>query len=217
MRAPAPYMGWPARAAIVCVLVSCGRAELARDTVIARDTADARNGAGLRDAGSAEVGGRVTTSPLTARVRLALDGDGLMLMDAATGSTRTIAFGGPEAEAIAAVSAALGTPRARSTNRDCGAGPLDFVEFETGLLVNVQSGRFVGWTVRSGSERTPRTMSGIGVGSTRAELERSYAVAIAKTTIGVEFSAGGLQGVLASDAVQARVTDLWAGTNCVAR
>ena len=37
------------------------------------------------------------------------------------------------------------------------------------------------------------------------------------TTIGVEFSAGGLQGDLASGAVQARITDLWAGTNCIAR
>lgn len=65
--------------------------------------------------------------------------------------------------------------------------------------------------------RTPRCASGIALGSTRAELERSYATTIATTTIGVEFSAGGLQGVLASGAVQARITDLWAGTNCIAR
>ena len=210
-------MRWLAGAAVVCVLVSCGRAEVARDTAIARDTADARESAGPRDAGSPAVGGPVTTSLLATRERLALDGDGLMLVDSATGSTRTIAFGAPEVEAIAAASSALGVPRERSTNLDCGAGPLDFVAFESGLLVNVQSARFVGWSVRPGRERAPRTMSGIGLGSTRAELERSYAAAIAATTIGVEFSAGGLRGVLASGEAHARITDLWAGTNCVAR
>lgn len=91
------------------------------------------------------------------------------------------------------------------------------MSFQSGLLINVQSARFVGWTVKPEREHTPRTMSGIGLGSTRADLERAYATKVAKTTIGVEFSAGGLHGVLASTAAKAPITDLWAGTNCVAR
>lgn len=100
---------------------------------------------------------------MATRARLALDGDGLLLVDSASGSTRVIAFGAPETEAITAVASAVGAPRGRSTNLECGAGPLDFVAFERGLLVNVQKARFVGWTVRPERQRPLRTMSGIGL------------------------------------------------------
>jgi hypothetical protein len=61
-------------------------------------------------------------------------------------------------------------------------------------------------------------VSGIGVGSTRAELESAYAgVAVDSTTLGVEFMAGGLQGVFESDARTAPIVALWAGAACVAR
>jgi hypothetical protein len=61
-------------------------------------------------------------------------------------------------------------------------------------------------------------MSGIGVGSTRAELQAAYAAAaVDSTTLGVEFTAGGLQGVLESDARTAPIVALWAGAACVAR
>ena len=152
-----------------------------------------------------------------AAFHVALDGDGLRLVDAATGSARAIPFGMPAEQAIAAVGAALGVPRARGTNQDCGAGPLDFLTFDDGLLLAVQDGRFVGWTVRAAGPHTPTTMSGIGLGSTRAALEGAYSARVQQTSLGIEFFAGGLQGVLASDAASAPITDLWAGTSCVAR
>ncbi len=41
-------------------------------------------------------------------------------------------------------------------------------------------------------------MSGIGVATSRAALESAYRVRIPTTTLGVEFTAGGLAGLLAS-------------------
>ena len=112
------------------------------------------------------------------------------------------------------MTASLGAPLERTTNAECA---LDVVAFDGGLLVNVQKGRFVGWTVRATEGRALGTMSGIGLGSTRSALEGAYAATVRKSTIGEEFSAGGLSGLLSSDAPQATITDLWAGINCIAR
>ena len=49
------------------------------------------------------------------------------------------------------------------------------------------------------------------------ERASNQAARVQQTSLGIEFFAGGLQGVLASDAASAPITDLWAGTSCVAR
>lgn len=61
-------------------------------------------------------------------------------------------------------------------------------------------------------------MSGVGVGTTASEMAESLAFEIYDdSTIGTEFHAGGLSGLLESDAPDARITDLWAGANCIFR
>lgn len=54
-------------------------------------------------------------------------------------------------------------------------------------------------------------------GSTRAELEAAYATRVFESTLGTEFSAGSLQGLLESPRADARVMSLWAGTTCILR
>jgi hypothetical protein len=201
------------------ILVACALAATAcRNADTSRQAAAQLETAATRDARPAPL--PVDSARSDTRVtgaRIALDGDGLMLIDAVTGSTRALSFGTPATSALAAATAVLGAPRSRDTNHDCGAGALDFVSFEEGLLLNVQDERFVGWTVRPGSGRTFQTMAGISLGSSRAELESAYTATVQRTTLGTEFSAGGLHGVLASSAASAPITDLWAGTNCIAR
>lgn len=123
----------------------------------------------------------------------------------------------PAQQAIDALAAVLGEPGERTTNQECGMGPLDFVPFGDELMITIQNDRFLGWTVQRTGATTMRTMSNIGLGSTRAELQDVYNADIARTTLGIEFMAGGLQGILASDAPTAPITDLWAGASCVAR
>ena len=61
-------------------------------------------------------------------------------------------------------------------------------------------------------------MSGVGIGTTRIEMAESLTFEIYEdSTIGTEFQTAGFSGLLGSDAPDARVTDLWAGTNCIFR
>jgi hypothetical protein len=60
-------------------------------------------------------------------------------------------------------------------------------------------------------------MNGIGVGSTRAQLDAAFDPQITQSSLGTEFSAAGLGGVLESPAPTARITSLWAGTGCIFR
>lgn len=151
-------------------------------------------------------------------IRFALAGDGVMLVDATSGSTRSIPFGTPDSTAIQAIAVAFGEPEERNANDECGIGPMEFVIFDgEGLLLAIHDGKFAGWAVRPPEGAALRTMSGIGVGSTREELEDVYAATIAPSTLGIEFMAGGLQGVLENNERKARIVAFWAGASCVAR
>ncbi len=156
------------------------------------------------------------SSPPVARALLALSGDGLTLVNSETGSTRAIGFGTAAASAIDMLTAVAGAVVERGTNEECGAGPVEFVSFANGLQIVLQKEQFLGWTVRAGAD-TLRTMSNVGLGATRAELEGVYAATIEQSTLGMEFMAGGLQGILESGSASAKITDLWAGMACVAR
>ncbi|MBA3889826.1 MAG: hypothetical protein H0X64_04785 [Gemmatimonadaceae bacterium] len=157
--------------------------------------------------------GDATVAP----AHVALDGDGIRIVAEPTGRSRPIAFGTVAATAIGAVTGVLGVPIERSTNAECGPGPMEFVLYADGMMLNIQDDRFVGWTVRPGSTRAPTTMSGIGLGATRAQLDSAYSPTVRQSSIGTEFSAGGVHGLLESAVPAARITDMWAGLNCIAR
>jgi hypothetical protein len=157
-----------------------------------------------------------TPEPATAKPspRLALDGDGLRVFDATTGSSRPIAFGTAADEAMRMLETVQGGPASdHGENSECRA---DYATWPDGLTAWFTRGNFVGWSVSS-ADSTLATASGIKVRSTRRDLESAYDAHIARSTLGVEFTAGGLAGLLASGAADARVTNLWAGTTCIAR
>ena len=150
-------------------------------------------------------------------VVIALDPDGLRFVDTATGAARPLPFGTPEADVVRAVAARVGVPGEASRNEECGAGPLAFSTWPDGLRLAFQDGRFAGWFV--GERASPRltTMGGIGIGTRRADLDAVVVATVAPSTLGVEFAAGGLFGLLSSDRPDGRVTDLWAGVSCAFR
>lgn len=147
---------------------------------------------------------------------LNLAGEGLAFVDANTGSSRMLPFGVERGVIERGVSAALGAAVRQGRNPECGAGPLDFAAYPDGLTLWFQDGRFVGWATGEAA-RHLQTAAGVGVGSTRRELEGSYAPTLVGSTLGVEFQAGGISGLLASAAPDARITALWAGAGCVFR
>ncbi len=144
---------------------------------------------------------------------LAIDGDGLRLVDPERGSARPLVFGTPRA----AVLAALADRSAPETGRqaECGAGPLDFAEWPDGLRLYFQDRAFRGWAL-GGRGRKPElsTMSGLAIGSLRAALEAAYDARIFESTLGTEFTAGALSGLLDGPGKGAQVTHLWAGVSC---
>lgn len=146
---------------------------------------------------------------------LALASDGLSLASPG-GAARPVPFGTAEDEAIRIVAASLGEPTERGVNNDCGAGPLGFANFPGGLNLLLQNGRFAGWFL-SGDNARLRTVEGIGIGSTRRELDAAYRAEVAESTLGQEFTAGDLGGLLSSAAPDGRVEALWAGMTCMFR
>jgi hypothetical protein len=116
-------------------------------------------------------------------------------------------------------------PRSIGINTECGAGPLKMASWSNGLTLVFQEKKsgaakewqFVGWYAGAASGVAPKvaTMAGVGIGSSRAALEGVYAVKVAKTTLGQEFSTtAGLYGLLDGPGKEALITSLWSGTSC---
>jgi len=158
-----------------------------------------------------------TLAPADALPAIALEAEGLRLV-AQTGSTRPIGFGLAKAETVDILNSVHGSAGKASTNAECGAGPVEFVSWDDGLSALFQDGKFVGWSLDGKTAGKVTTMNGIGIGSTRAELTADFAgVTVEETTLGQEFNAGGLIGVLDGAGPGAKVEVLWAGTSCVFR
>lgn len=145
---------------------------------------------------------------------LVLEGDGLVLTGAVDGVGRPVRFGTPMAETMAALAEALGTPPAeRGTNEECGGGGMDFARWEGQLTAWFQDGRFAGWD----SKGKLRTAASIGIGSRRGDLARLQQLRVEESTLGTEFEADGIGGILESKAQDASVTNLWGGSTCMFR
>ena len=147
---------------------------------------------------------------------LAVEAEGLRLVDTRSGAARPLPFGMPKDQLLALLESFRG-PADGGTNSECGAGPLDYAVWADGLTLHFQEDRFVGWALDPRAAGAHATMSGIGPGSTRRELEAAYEVQVEETTLGTEFHAGGLEGILDGQGQDARISAMWAGVSCVFR
>jgi hypothetical protein len=145
--------------------------------------------------------------------RIVLAPDGLSVTG---GAPRQLAFGSPRAGALAAVGAVLGEPAEQGIQEECPAGPLYHALYGAGLQLVFQDSAFVGWAARQGS--TFRTAAGIGVGSTLGQLKAAHpAATVQETSLGMEFAAGDLYGIVTDSANAGAVEMMFAGTNCIFR
>ena len=137
----------------------------------------------------------------------------LSLVDPNSGRSRELAFGVERATVEDALALALGKPAERGSNGECGEGAMDFARMPGGLLVWFQKGKFVGWFLdNAGAKLT--TASGIGVGSARKDVTGAYDAKIAASSLGEEFTAGELSGLLSGTGPTAKVTAIWSGQVC---
>ena len=147
---------------------------------------------------------------------LLLDGEGLRVLAPST-STRLLAYGTPIEDVVGAVAAIEGEPVDRGTMAECGAGPIDYVRWPDGLTLHAQGGEFVGWALRDleGERSSLSTMGGLALGTSRADLEGGpVTVEISETTLGEEFAAGEVYGLLGSLDADDEVASLWSGVSC---
>ena len=156
------------------------------------------------------------TSTAAATQDLAVEAEGLRLVDTQSGAARPLPFGMPQDQLLALLEAFRG-PADGGTNSECGAGPLDYAVWADGLTLHFQEDRFAGWALDPRAAGAHATMSGIAPGSTRRELEAVYEVQVEETTLGTEFHAGGLEGILDGQGQDARISVMWAGVSCVFR
>lgn len=145
---------------------------------------------------------------------LNLDGEGLRIFDSNTGASRLIAFGNDSTQSLETLSRVLGEPvPTQVENEEC---QVTFARWSNGLTAWSDGKRFVGWSVAPQSA-TLATAAGVKLGSSRKDLQSAYQAKIFESSLGTEFSAGGLAGLLDSARADARVVNFWAGQTCIAR
>ena len=139
----------------------------------------------------------------------------LLSPDGLVAAGRLLRFGIPRAEIEAEISAAQGAATDRGSSSECGAGTIDFTSYKDGLQLTFQDGKFAGWTINAAASPL-KTAKGIGIGSTRQELDAAFAdLTVEDSSLGLLFSSGDLTGLLDIDGIEGLVTDIWAGTVCL--
>ena len=170
-----------------------------------------------RDSASAAAGGRDTadSTSVPAAGVIVLAPDGLEIPSSGGAPTR-LAFGAPQVRVLADAGAMLGQPVEQGTQEECPAGELYYAQYGAGLHLVFQDSAFAGWSAGDGSPL--RTAAGVGPGSTLGELRRAYpAATVEETSLGMEFAAGEMWGIVSDSSEAGRVELLFAGTNCVFR
>ena len=160
---------------------------------------------------------------------LILTSNALQVINKNTGSTSEIPFGKPFDQMIEIINNVLQSkPTTIGINSECGAGPLKMASWNNGLTIVFQNKKsesktpetnwqFAGWFVGNNSKNSKEisTMAGIGIGSTRSEMESAYVLSVSKTSLGYEFStSSGLFGIFDGPNKEAKITSLWSGLSC---
>lgn len=190
-----------------------------KETEDADPTASGESGSDAKqDSSSSDSKTSTTDTQETAEVLVALADGGLQTVNVQTGSTLDILFEVDQEIALSTVSTAIGEPTETVDTSECPAGPLKITTWPNGLSINTLEETFVGWSVRSnsGSENLT-TIAGVGIGSSLQDLQAAYDVEIMESSLGTEFNVGQMSGLLSSDQPDGKITDLWAGANCIFR
>ena len=168
-----------------------------------------------------------TTANAKSAYHLSLTSDALQLVNSQTGSTREISFGKPLDETVETINKVLQIKVSSiDINTECGAGPLKMAVWKNGLNLIFKEQKsnkewpFAGWYLGKAAGNLQRltTMAGIGIGSSRQEMESAYIIKVNKTSIGFEFStSSGLYGIFDGPGKNAKITDMWSGLTCIFR
>jgi hypothetical protein len=156
------------------------------------------------------------TPPAEAAPGVILLGDGLAVPSGAG----YIAFDTAASDAIASLAPVLGGPGEIVRNDECGAGPMEMTDFDEGLVVSFQDGKFVGWFLDGERDSLAiATEKGVTIGSPGSALVSGHgAQPVEDSTLGAEYySNTGIGALLTEGLGTPLVEALFAGTNCFFR
>jgi hypothetical protein len=166
----------------------------------------------------------LTTSTVAASAKtpVAVAGDGFEVTSGS--ATRRYTYGGNVT--VSAIKDAfrphLGEPF-KESDEQCDAGKLHWVRWKA-VDVYFLDGKLAGWGLPPQGTPALKTAGGIGIGSSRPEVQRAFPnVTVEESTLGTEwFAAGstpdtGLSGIFASDKPDALNESMWSGRTCLAR
>lgn len=172
---------------------------------------------------AASTGGTAASPSTTAPAAdggLAVGPDGLQFVDGAR--ITLLPFGSGRDEVVTALEAVLGaSPAATPSSPECGNQADEQLRWPGQLSVDIRDDQVISWQLDRGSPLT--TVSGAGLGSTRAEVESAIVIQVDETSLGIEFAiegsgeGGGMGGLLTGPEDTATVTELWAGEICAFR
>lgn len=153
---------------------------------------------------------------------LGITSNAIQIITKSNGSTSEISFDSPQEHAIEVVTKVLGAKPAIGINGECGAGPLKMATWENGLTLLFQEKKgewfFVGWSANQAKndQKKLTTMAGIGVGSTKKEMEAVYVIKVDKSSLGYEFStkSNDLFGIFDAAGDEGKITNMWSGVSC---
>lgn len=195
-------------------------AAVANDTAMAEGNAAPNNAAmpaegGVeRAADSSAAAAHPITTPPAGRFQpwqsaALLSAKGISEPTAVRGQRVPIAFGTARAAVEAAVTRGSGVAVAsRSTNSECGAGPIAMTHYAGGLALHFQDEKFVGWSLQG--DTGPRwgvADNALGIGSVKSTIRDAK---FTRSTLGDEFVAHGVSGIVEDS----RVVALWGGISC---
>ncbi len=160
--------------------------------------------------------------PKEVNYALALSPNAIQIVNQNTGSTKEISFGMAFNQTIETIEKVLKSKPSIGINSECGAGPLKMATWDNGLTLLFKEKNsdwlFVGWAANKpkNPEMKLATMAGVGIGSTRKEMESATVIKVNKTSLGYEFStkADDLFGIFDGAGQDAKITNLWSGLSC---
>ncbi len=188
-------------------------------------TADTSTGTiGAADQGSSTSTGGAGSSSTTAAPAmeggLGVSPDGLQLIDGAR--ITQLPFGTSRDEVFTILEEVLGvSPTATLSSPECGNQADEQLLWPGQLSVDIRDDQMISWQLDRDSPLT--TVSGVGLGSTRAEVESSIVIMVDESSLGTEFATegsgegGGMGGLLTGPEDTGTVTELWAGEICAFR
>jgi hypothetical protein len=157
-----------------------------------------------------------------AKYALALSPNALQMVNQTTGSTTEISFGTSFKQTVKSIASILNSSPKININSECGAGPLKFATWDNGLTLLFKQTKedwfFVGWAANKTNhpQKGLTNMAGVGIGSTRKEMESATQIKVMKSTLGYEFSTKteDLFGIFDGPSQNAKITILWSGVSC---